>query len=232
MENAVLDWKIYTYLIKAFPEWNEAEMVWFQLLKVQGMSETCDWRDSNYGRHLISMSNNLLGRTTPTSTVPSATIVIWFSTPFTSCCTSIWPVALSWLCLVEYLWHHKFPFFLFLKLPQMVLVHHPIGLLRFSVLPKIGIENKDFLAPFLFSVHHYWPCLTGLVPPGFSTLQVTLVLDLSPLPCPRCVCLWGPVEEVPAQAISCYSCKICDAEENPKSKLGWLRWTARQNPFD
>ncbi|WVZ15276.1 hypothetical protein V8G54_012842 [Vigna mungo] len=171
------------------------------------MSESCDWRDTNNSRHLISVSSNFFGRTTSTSTVPSATVVR-FSTSFTSCCTSIRPVALSWLCLIEYLGDHKLSLFLFFMLPQMVLVHHPVGFFWLSVLSKVGVKYKNFLATLLFSIHHHWSGLTSLVPPGFSTLQVTFVLNLSPLSCPSCVSLGGSMEEVPAQSISCYSWKF------------------------
>lgn len=209
-------------MIKAFPERDEAEMIRFQLLlNVQCMSEACHWINTtnNNRSHFISVSrNNFLGRATPTSTVSSSTI--WqFPTSFTCCAgTPIWPVTLPWLCLIKYLWHHKLPFSLLLMLAKMVLMHHPVGLLRLSVFPKVGVEDKDFLAAFLFPIHHHWPGLTCLVPSGFSTLQVTFILDLSSLSCACCVCLWRSVEEVLAQAISCYSYEA----QQQKSKLGDL----------
>lgn len=204
------------YLIEAFSEWDEAEMVGFKVLMniIQGSVEGSDWRrdttnniNSN-SRHLISVTVmsrdiNFLRRTAPTPTISSAagsTVISLFSTSLTTrCCSSnsttnsmirIRPIALPWLCLIEYLRHHKFPFFLLLVLSQMVLVHHPVGLLWFPVLPKIGVQNQNLLAPLLFPIHHHRPCLTCLVPPGFPSLQVvTLVLNLPPLSCPCCVCL-------------------------------------------
>lgn len=53
---------------------------------------------------------------------------------------SVGPIALSGLGLIEYLGYNEFSFFLFFVLSQMVLVHYPIRLLRFSVLPEVGVE--------------------------------------------------------------------------------------------
>jgi len=187
------------YLIEGFSEWNEAKLVGFELLNVQGSVEGCYLRDSNDSRHFISVSENFLRRTTPTSTVSSSISVgLLFSTSFTGCGTSIWPIALPRLCLVENLGHHKLSLFFFFVLSQMVLVHHPVCLFWFSVLPEVGVEHQNLLATLLFPIHHHWSCLTCLVPSGFPSLQVAFVLNLSPLSCPCCVSLWGPVEEVSA----------------------------------
>jgi len=130
------------YLIEGFSEWNEAKMVGFELLNVQGSVEGCYVRDSNDSRHFISVSHNFLRRTTSTSTVSSSIGVgLLFSTSFTSCGSSIRPIALPRLCLVEYLGHHKLSLFFLLVLAQMVLVHHPVCLFRFSILPEVGVEH-------------------------------------------------------------------------------------------
>lgn len=177
-------------------------------------SSSCNSRC--YCRHLVMLSMRMrmrmgwyyfFRRTTPTATISSAISRHDITASFTSgCACSIRPVALPGLCLIEYLWHHKLSFFLFFMLPKMVLVHHPIRLFGFSIFPKVGVEDQDFLAPFLFAIHHDWPGLACLVPPCFPTLQVTFGLDFSSFSCPSCVSFRRSVEEVPAQAISCDSC--------------------------
>ena len=206
-----------TYLIKGFPEWGKAKMVRFQLLNVNG-TVTCYWINPSY-RHFISMWNYFLWRTTSTTTISPA---IRVTASFTSGCTPFRPVALSWLCLIEYLWNHKLSFFLFLILTKVVLMHDPVGLFRLSVFPKICVKDKYFLAPFLLAIHHYRPSLPSLVPPCFSTLQVTFGLNFSSLSCPSCVSFRWSMEEMPAQAISCDS-YVNEEVSAKKSKLGWLR---------
>lgn len=187
-------------MIKGFPKWEKAKMFRFVLLNIHGR---VSWHSStNSSRQFIPMRRRniiivdvLWWRTASTSTIPSAiNITVGFSS---STASSVTPITLPWLSLIKYLWHHKFTFFLFFMLPQMVLMHYPVCLLRFTVLPKVCVENKNFLTTSLLPIHHYWPSLTCLVPTGFTSLQVlTFCLDLPSFSCTCCVCFWWSVEEM------------------------------------
>ena len=92
------------------------------------------------------------------------------------------PAALPGLGLVEDLAHHQLPLLLLFEIAEVVLVHHPVGLLRFPLFSIATVQHQDLLAPLLPAVHHYRPRLSGLVPPRLALVDVALRLYLPPLP--------------------------------------------------
>lgn len=79
---------------------------------------------------------------------------------------------------------------------EVVLVHHPVGLVGLAVLAEVRVEHQDLLAPALPPCDHHRPRLAGLVPPRLPLVDVAIRLYLPPLPRARRVGLGRPVEEV------------------------------------
>ena len=79
------------------------------------------------------------------------------------------------LRLVEDLGHDELALALLLFVAQVVLVHHPVGLVRLAVLAEVGVEHQDLLAPTLLAGDHHRPRLAGLVPPRLAPLLLLLL---------------------------------------------------------
>jgi hypothetical protein len=107
--------------------------------------------------------------------------------------------ALPRLRLVEHLGDNELAVFLLLVGPHVVLMHHPVCLLRLPLLPVVSVEYQNLLVAAEFSAGEHRPGLARLVPPRLASLLVGV--DLPPLPRPRRVSLGRAVEEVPDQSV-------------------------------
>ena len=107
--------------------------------------------------------------------------------------------ALPRLRLVEHLGDDELAVLLLLVGPQVVLMHHPVRLLRLPLFPVVGVEYQDLLVALEFAVREDRPGLARLVPPRLTALLVGV--DLPPLPRPGRVSLGRAVEEVPDEAV-------------------------------
>uniref|UniRef100_A0A0A8Z188 Uncharacterized protein n=1 Tax=Arundo donax TaxID=35708 RepID=A0A0A8Z188_ARUDO len=103
--------------------------------------------------------------------------------------------ALPRLRLVEHLGHDELAVLLLLVRAQVVLVHHPVGLLGLPLLAVVGVEDQDLLVAVELAVGEHGAGLARLVPPRLAALLVGL--HLPPLPRPCGVGLRRAVEEVP-----------------------------------
>lgn len=115
---------------------------------------------------------------------------------------------LSRLCLVEYFGDHQFSIFFFLRVSQVVLMHHPISLFGFLLPAMVSVEDKDFLEPFndLDTIWEDWAGLSCLVPPCFDLLIRTR-MDFSSFSGTGGVSLGRTMEEVTDLTIFAYPCK-------------------------
>jgi len=73
------------------------------------------------------------------------------------------------LRLVEDLGHDQFSVLLLL-VPEVVLVHHPVGLLRFPLFSIATVQHQDLLAPLLPPSHDHRTRLASLVPPRLANI--------------------------------------------------------------
>jgi hypothetical protein len=91
---------------------------------------------------------------------------------------------------------------------EVVLVHHPVGLLGLALLAVVGVEHQDLLVPAGPAVGQHRPRLARLVPPRLAADAVVPVaaVHLPALPRPRCVRLGRPVEEVPDEPVLAHAC--------------------------
>ena len=64
--------------------------------------------------------------------------------------------------LVENLVEDQLPLLLLLQVPEVVLVHHPVGPLLVEVL--VGVQHKNLFAARLPAVDHHRQGIAGLVP--------------------------------------------------------------------
>ena len=75
--------------------------------------------------------------------------------------------------LVENLAEDQLPLLLLLKVPEVVLVHHPVGPLLVEVL--VGVQHQNLFAAHLPAVDHHRQGIAGLVPHRVhATLQLYL----------------------------------------------------------
>ena len=85
---------------------------------------------------------------------------------------------------------------------EVVLVHHPVGLLGLALLAVVGVEHQDLLVPARPAVGQHRPRLARLVPPRLPAAVVAVAaVHLPPLPRPRRVRPGRPVEEVPDKPV-------------------------------
>ena len=64
--------------------------------------------------------------------------------------------------LVENLAEDQLPLLLLLQVPEVVLVHHPVGPLLVEVL--VGVQQHSLFAARLPTIDHHWQGIAGLVP--------------------------------------------------------------------
>ena len=64
--------------------------------------------------------------------------------------------------LVENLAEDQLPLLLLLQVPEVVLVHHPVGPLLVEVL--VGVQHQNLFAAHLLAVDHHRQGIAGLVP--------------------------------------------------------------------
>ena len=64
--------------------------------------------------------------------------------------------------MVENLAEDQFPLLLLLQVPEVVLVHHPVGPLLVEVL--VGVQHQNLFVARLPAVDHHWQGIAGLVP--------------------------------------------------------------------
>ena len=94
---------------------------------------------------------------------------------------------------------------------EVVLVHHPVGLLGFALLAVVGVEHQDLLVPAGPAVGQHRPGLARLVPPRLAAAAAAVVpvdaVHLPALPRPRRVRLGWTVEEVPDEPVLAHACR-------------------------
>ena len=64
--------------------------------------------------------------------------------------------------LVENLAEDQLPLLLLLQVPEVVLVHHPVGPLLVEVL--VGVQHQNLFAARLPAIDHHWQGIAGVVP--------------------------------------------------------------------
>ena len=87
---------------------------------------------------------------------------------------------------------------------EVVLVHHPVGLLGLALLAVVCVEHQDLLVPAGPSVGQHRPGLARLVPPRLPSAAAVVAVaavHLPPLPCTSRVRPGRPVEEVPDKTV-------------------------------
>ena len=80
--------------------------------------------------------------------------------------------------LVENLAEDQLPLLLLLQVPEVVLVHHPVGPLLVEVL--VGVQHQNLFAAHLPAVDHHWQGIAGVVP---HRVHTALRLYLAMRPC-------------------------------------------------
>ncbi|WVZ23543.1 hypothetical protein V8G54_002087 [Vigna mungo] len=86
----------------------------------------------------------------------------------------------------------------------MVLMHHPVRLLRLLLPPVVGVQDQYFLETLHSTSNKNWSGFSCFVPPCLASLFISV--NLSSLPCSGCVCFRRPMKEVSDLSIFAYTC--------------------------